>query len=167
MYTIDYLKQLSNYTVKTWVHNHMYDTDGNLSHLAAHHELIDGQLKFRMITYDEFFQYIETDIHSDEITFNFIGCGIKGPFNLFLTIKNELSEDYLKHLPDEFKHQIIQYVSCHEYLKKICDSYHVELPEPKQLMGMFYLSYMLDYKNEIYDILLDYKMRVIQYHLEI
>lgn len=167
MYTIDCLKKFSNATVKSWIHKHMVDTDGNLGEYAAHHEFIDGQMKFKMITYDEFFQFVETDINSDEITFDFIGCGIKGPFNLYMLIKNDLNEDYLNHFPDELKHQIVTHVSHHEYLKKICDSYVNELPDTKVLLGMFYLSYLIDYKNEIYDILLDYKMRVVQYNLEI
>jgi hypothetical protein len=167
MYSIDYLKQLSNSTVKLWIHKHMVDTDGVIGEYAAHHEMINGKLTFRMITFDEFFQHVESDINSQDITFDFVGCGIKGPLNLYLAIKKELNVEYLNYFPVELKQQIIQYVSHHEYLKKLCDSYDGELPDTKTLLGMYYLAYTLDNKNEIYDILLDYKMRVVQYNLEI
>lgn len=167
MYTIDCLKHFSNATVKSWIHKHMMDADGNLRGYASHHELVNGQMICRMITYDEFFQYVETDLNSNEITIDFTGCGIKGPFNLYLLIKNDLDEEYLNHFPNELKEKIVKHVAHHEYLKKICDLCQHGLPDTKSLLGMFYLSYILDYKNEIYDILLDYKMRVVQYNLEI
>ncbi len=167
MYSIDYLKQLSNSTVKLWIHKHMVDTEGLLGEYAAHHEIINGKLTFRMITFDEFFQHVESDINSDKITLDFAGCGIKGPLNLYLAIKKELNVEYLNLFPVELKEQIIQHVSQHEYLKKICDSYEGEIPDMKTLLSMYYLSYTLDHKNEIYDIVLDYKMRVVQYTLEI
>lgn len=166
MYTIEYLKKLSNYTVQTWIHNHMYDTDDVLGTLAAHHEIINGQLTFRMISYDEFFQMIESDINSDDITFDFIGCGIKGPFNLYMSIKNYLSVDYINNFPTELKYNIIEHVSHHEYLKNIYNTFNGELPETKIILGLYYLSYILDNKNEIYDIILEYKMKVIHQNFD-
>jgi hypothetical protein len=166
MYSIDYLKTLSNLSIKKWMHEHMYDEDGNLGQAALHHEMINGKMRFRMISFDDFFQKVESHLNSDEVTFNFTGCGIKGPYNLYMTIKNNLNIEYLNYFPTELKYKIIEHTSHHEYFKNIYNSYYGELPETKILLGIFYLSYLLDNKNEIYDIVLDYKMKVIQYNFD-
>lgn len=144
----------------------MYDADGNIGQQALHHEMVNGKMTFRMISFDEFFQNVESHLNSDEPTFNFIGCGIKGPYNLYMTIKNNFNIDYLNYFPTELKYKIIEHTSQHEYFENIYNSYQGELPETKILLGIFYLSYLLDNKNEIYDIVLDYKMKVIQYNFD-
>jgi hypothetical protein len=166
MYTIDYLKSLSKLTVEKWMYEHLVDTDGNFGNYASHHKFVNGKMKCSMISHQDFFQIVESHINSDEITFDFIGCEIKGPFNLYMTIQNMLDMDYLNHFPIELKHDIMKHVSHHEYLKNILNDYDGEIPDTKIILGMYYLSYVLDHKNEIYDIILDYKMRVIQYELD-
>jgi len=166
MYTIDYLKSLSKLTVENWIHQHMVDEDGNFIPVAYHHEVVNGKMTYKVIPHYEFFQIVETHLNSDDITLDFIGCGIKGPFNLYMMIKTKLDIDYLNQFPIELKQHIIEVASRHEYLNTILNEYHGEIPDIKILLGIYYLSYVLDHKNEIYDIILDYKMRVIQYELD-
>lgn len=160
MTLIEQLENVSVECIKSWIESHITCEHGFLPY-AIDHYTENGKFKTRSISYDEFYSGIEKDILSDDITFSFIGCGIKGPFNLYKFIENKngidsYSDEFLNNLKDN----IINYASSNEYLKQVSDKYIKNSDQAldlKLLLGLFYLAYINLNKNKIYELINEYK----------
>ncbi len=161
MQSIDQLKILCKQTIHNWIESHIADGEGKYLPCAIEHFYLNGENKYRSITHNEFFSQIEEEINSDLITFEFIGCGIKGPFNLFMYM-NQVYSNTNYCLSQELKEEIINIVSDNDYLKN-----YNRVTDDKTCLGLYYLYFITMYKNEIYDIILDNKIKVMNQYFEI
>jgi hypothetical protein len=169
MSIIDQLKKVSNDCIKSWIDEHiMYNNE--LLPYAIDHVLKNGKTEYKRITYSDFFNSIEKEIMDNNITFEFNGCGIKGPYNLYIFICKQID---INTTTDEFVNDltlnIVNYVSNHPYLVKMYNQYSSQNKNMniKLLLGMYYLAYLENNKNDIYDLILEYKIKSLNQCLDL
>ena len=160
MYSCNHLNDLCKQTIHKWIQTHLFSVDGNLNQTAIDHSFVNGVVKYTYITHDDFFQSIEETINTDRIKFNFTGCSISGPFNLFMFIQQH-NKEYITSFPTEFKEEIKDLIYQHELFQNI------QIINIKSLLGAYFLYYFTQHKNEIYDIVLEYKIQVMNQYFDV
>lgn len=169
MDSIDQMNQFCQSSIKFWIESHiMYDNA--ILQYAYDHTIKNGKLEVQSISHKDFFNCIEKEISKNKISLEFVGCGIKNPHNLYIYLETENDiNEYLNKFSPEYITILIDHVSSNIYLKLIC-KYYKDNNKPitvKLLLSMCYLHYLIVHKNEIYDIILDYKLRVMNQFLDI